>query len=137
MALIPPLATWTFGDTWEAGVTVPANTTVVSDPIPFDLLAGQDVFLTFWAPTGQPPMYRDGGTESTSWLIRDSDTTSTIDWQDLSISTSWPITYIAESLDVVVDAPQPDTTPPSSPATLQATQVSTSPDCFDVGPLDG
>ena len=30
----------TFGDTWDAGVTVPPYTTVVSDPIPFYLLAG-------------------------------------------------------------------------------------------------
>ena len=53
----------TFGSDWNTGVTVPAGGSVTSDPIAFDLQAGQDVFVTFWAPAGSPDARPHGGDE--------------------------------------------------------------------------
>jgi hypothetical protein len=89
----------TFGGTWEAGVTVPVGGTVTSDPIPFDLIAGQDVFLTYWVPAGNPTVYRTGGASTSAWIISGTDQSSTIDWGSLSITATSSSLYIAERLE--------------------------------------
>ncbi|MCA9422830.1 MAG: hypothetical protein KC592_17560, partial [Nitrospira sp.] len=91
----------TFGGTWEAGVTVPAGGTVTSDPIPFDLIAGQDVFLTYWVSSGNPTVYRSGGANTSAWTINGTDQSSTIDWESLAITATRSYLYIAESLEVI------------------------------------
>ena len=91
----------TFGGSWDAGVTVPAGGSVTSDPIPFDLGAGQDVFLTYWVPSNQPTVYRNGGSSTSAWIITGSDQSHTIDWESLSISETRSHVYIAEALQVI------------------------------------
>ena len=91
----------TFGGTWEAGVMVPAGGTVTSDPIPFDLVAGQDVFLTFWVPAGQPTVYRNGGARTSTWTVFGADQSATIDWGGLSFSERVANVYILERLEVI------------------------------------
>jgi len=91
----------TFGESWDAGVTVPANGTVTSDPIPIDLVAGQDMFLTFWVPSGNPTVYRTGGANTSVWAIAGNDQSATIDWEGLSISDTRVYVYILEQLDVI------------------------------------
>ena len=91
----------TFGGSWEAGVTVPAGASVTSDPIPFDLEAGQDVFLTYWVPSDQAAVYRNGGSSTSAWIISGSDQSATIDWGSLSITDTRSHLYIAESLSVI------------------------------------
>ena len=91
----------TFGGTWEAGVTVPAGGTVTSDPIPFALFAGQDVFLTYWVPSGNPTVYRNGGSSTSAWTINGTDQSSRIDWEGQSISATRSHVYIAASLEVI------------------------------------
>jgi hypothetical protein len=106
----------TFGGTWDAGVTVPAGGTVTSDPIPFDLIAGQDVFLTFWVPSGNPTIYRTGGASTSAWTITGTDQSATIDWESLAITDTRTYIYIAEQLEVLSQSGSgtpPDTTPPA------------------------
>jgi len=91
----------TFGGSWNAGVTVPAGGTVTSDPIPFDLLAGQDVLVTYWVPSGNPTVYRPGGSKTMAWTIAGTDQTSVIDWGSLSTTEDRAYIYIAESLKVL------------------------------------
>jgi hypothetical protein len=91
----------TFGSTWNTGVTVPAGGSVTSDPIPYDLLAGQDVFVTFWSPAGSPPVARTGGTTTSMWMIENVDQSATIDWAGLTITATRAYTYSAERLDVI------------------------------------
>ena len=100
----------TFGGSWDAGVTVPAGGSVTSDPIPFDVGAGQDVFLTYWVPSNQPTVYRNGGSSTSAWIITGSDQSHTIDWESLSISETRSHIYIATQLEVV---PAGGGTPPS------------------------
>jgi Divergent InlB B-repeat domain len=106
----------TFGGSWNAGVTVPAGGTVTSDPLPFDLVAGQDLFLTYWVPAGQPTLYYSGNAQTTSWVIGGSDTSATIDWSGLTISDTNTHLYSAERLDVL-----PTTAPPAHPLTVTVT----------------
>ena len=73
----------TFGG--SADVTVSAGG-VTSDPIPFNLVAGQDVFLTFWVPAGMAGVYLNGGSGDTAWFINSTDQSATIDWESLNIS---------------------------------------------------
>ena len=91
----------TFGGNWSTGATVPAGSTVTSDPIPFDLVAGQDVFLTFWAPPRQPTVFLNEGSDTSAWTITGDDQTATIDWSSLSIGDTSTDIYIAERLEVV------------------------------------
>ena len=88
------------GNTWDAGVTVPAGSSVTSDPLPFALLAGQDVFVTFWAPAGSPTLARTGGTTTSMWMIEGNDQSATIDWAGLPISGTRAYTYGVERLEV-------------------------------------
>ena len=81
-------------------VTVPAGSTVTSDPIEFDLQIGQDVFLTYWVPSGQPTVYRSGGTSTSTWTISGSDQSATINWEGLNFSETRSYIYIAESMRV-------------------------------------
>ncbi|MDT7041602.1 Ig-like domain-containing protein [Candidatus Nitronereus thalassa] len=91
----------TFGSSWNAGVTVPAGDSITSDPIAFDLLAGQDVFLSFWVPAGSPTVYFPGGSQTTAWTITGNDITSTIDWEGHTISESNSNVYVADTLEVL------------------------------------
>ena len=99
----------TFGGSWEAGVTVPAGGSVTSDPIPFDLEAGQDVFVTYWVPPGQPTVYRNGGSSTSAWTISDSDQSGTIDWGSLSFTETRSHVYLAESVSVIPTGGNPTT----------------------------
>ncbi|MDT7041966.1 fibronectin type III domain-containing protein [Candidatus Nitronereus thalassa] len=109
----------TFGGSWNSGVTVPAGQTVTSDPIAFDLVAGQDVFLTFWAPAGQPTAYYTiytTGTNTSAWVIQGADQSSAIDWESFNIPSGQtrPYIYTAATLEVLSSGGTPaDTTPPS------------------------
>jgi hypothetical protein len=67
---VGPLTPVTFNG-GATSVTVPTGTTVLSDPIAFNLVAGQDVFLTFWAPPGAPGVYRTGGGSLMAWTSRE------------------------------------------------------------------
>lgn len=91
----------TFGGTWNDGVTVPAGGTITSDPIDFELAAGQDVFLTYWVPAGEPTVYRNGGSGTSAWTIRGNDLSNTMDWQGLSFSATRSHVYILERLLLV------------------------------------
>jgi concanavalin A-like lectin/glucanase superfamily protein/Big-like domain-containing protein len=102
----------TFGGTWNAGVTVPAGGTITSDPIPFDLLTGQDVFVTYWVPAGNPTVYRNGGTNAVAWTIPGTDQSAAIDWGNLSTSATSQNIYVAGSLDVLPSSGG-DTTAPT------------------------
>jgi hypothetical protein len=90
----------TFGSDWDTGVTVPANTQVTSDPIDMPVTAGEDLFLTYWVPAGQPTVYRTGGSQNMQWDIA-SDQSTTIDWEGLSL-TARAYVYVADHLDVEV-----------------------------------
>ncbi len=89
----------TFGGSWEAGVTVPAGGSVTSDPIPFTLQPGQDVFMTFWGP--ERPVYRTGSPSTAAWVIRNVDRTDNIDWGGFTIDDTRTHLYVAQRLDVV------------------------------------
>ena len=102
----------TFGGTWNAGGTVPAGGTLTSDPIPFDLLAGQDVFVTFWVPAGNPTVYRNGGNNTVGWTITGTDQSTAIDWSSLSTSNTSQNIYVVGKLDVL-PASGGDNTPPT------------------------
>jgi PKD repeat protein len=91
----------TFGGTWDSGVTVPAGGTVTSDPIPFNLVAGQDVFLTYWVPAGNDTVYRNGGGSTSTWSITGSDQSATIDWGSLGITDTRSHIYVVELMEVV------------------------------------
>ncbi|MDT7041244.1 InlB B-repeat-containing protein [Candidatus Nitronereus thalassa] len=101
----------TFGSTWAAGVTVPAGATVTSDPIPFELVAGQDVFVTFWVPANNPTVYRNGGSGISFWSIANVDHTNTLDWTGLSTTSATSYLYALEQLEVIT-ASGPDLIPP-------------------------
>jgi len=90
----------TFGNTWEEGVTVPANSIVSSDLISFDLTPGEDVFLTFWVPLGYPTIYRVGGSTTQSWIIDGTDYTSQIDWEGLTITRERTYIYCAYGIEI-------------------------------------
>ncbi len=81
-------------------VTVPAGGTVTSDPIAFDLVAGQDVFLTFWVPLGSSGAYRDGGTETAAWYVNGTDESGVLDWTPLTLSGTKAHVYDAELVAV-------------------------------------
>ncbi len=94
----------TFGGTWDDGTMVPAGGTITSDPIPFDLIAGQDIFLSYWVPTGNPTLWYQGGSinnSDSSWIITGTDTSATIDWEGLSISNIVNLIYSAEMIEVL------------------------------------
>ena len=97
-------STWqavTFGG--QSSVTVPPNGSVTSDSIPFDLLAGQDVFVTFWVPVDQDPVYRTGGSQPMVWVVSGSNETGTVDWESLnprSESSFNRVLYVVEQLAV-------------------------------------
>jgi len=74
----------TFGGSWDAGATVPAGGTITSDPISFDLIEGQDIFVTYWLASGQPSVYLTGGSQLTTWTVPGVDHTATIDWAALN-----------------------------------------------------
>ena len=107
----------TFGG-GNAEVTVSAGEMVTSDPIPFEVLTGQDLFLTYWVPPGEPSVYRNGGTSTSAWIISDSDESGTNNWEGLSITTTRSHVYIIERLEVL---PPPASGPPqiTSPPTDQ------------------
>ena len=91
----------TFGASWEAGVTVPVNGTVTSEPISFDLVAGQDLFLTFWAPPGNPTVYRTGGATTSAWSIAGTDQSANVFWEGLAISDTLDYVYILETMEML------------------------------------
>ena len=91
----------TFGGTWDSGVTVPAGDTVTSDPIPFNVVAGQDMFLTYWVSSGNSTVYRSGGGSTTTWVITGNDQSDTIDWDSLGITDTRLHIYVAEFMEVV------------------------------------
>jgi hypothetical protein len=74
---------------------------VTSDPVPFDLEAGQDVFVTYWVSEGQPTVYRPGGAGVSAWTIQGTDQSTTIDWEGLSISETRTHVYIVERLETI------------------------------------
>ncbi|MGP0593604.1 Ig-like domain-containing protein, partial [Nitrospira sp. T9] len=112
----------TFGGTWNAGGTVPAGGTLTSDPIPFDLIAGQDVFVTFWVPNGNPTVYRNGGNNTIGWTITGTDQSAVIDWGSLSTSNTTQNIYVIGKLDVLPTSGG-DTTSPT--VTLTAPSAGT------------
>jgi len=59
------------------------------------------MFLTFWAPSGNPTVYRTGGASTSAWAIAGTDQSDTIDWEGLSISDTLAYVYIIEQLDVI------------------------------------
>ena len=87
--------------TWDAGVTVPAGGSVTSDPIAFDLVAGQDVFLTYWVPQGSPTVFLNGGTSTATWTILGTDQTGARDWGGLTIFDTRSYIYTAELVEVI------------------------------------
>jgi len=104
--------TWasvTFGAAWEDGGTVPAGGTLTSDAIPFELVEGEDVFLTFWQPSGDAGVYRDGGIQVTSWMIEGANHSATVDWGTLDISATRQHLYNAIQMHTV---PRPSPPPP-------------------------
>jgi parallel beta-helix repeat protein len=111
-------STWrtvTFGGTWDSGATVPAGGTAHSDPIAFELNPGEDVFVTYWVPANQDTVYLGGGSQTSAWVILNTDYTSTVDWQGLSISDTRDYIYVASMLEVATSttnqAPEVDAGP--------------------------
>ncbi|MDH3503408.1 MAG: hypothetical protein OEM58_02620, partial [Nitrospirota bacterium] len=112
-----------------SSVTVPAGGTVTSDPIAFTLTAGQDVFLTFWAPPGQGGVYRTGGTSITTWFITGTDQSGVIDWGGLTITDTRPYIYDTELMTVGATSGAPAITTQPSNVTVTAPATAT----FTVG----
>jgi hypothetical protein len=63
-------------------------------------VAGQDVFLTFWAPAGSGGVYRTGGSGDTTWYITGSNQSGVIDWGGLTISGTRSWVYDAELVTI-------------------------------------
>jgi len=123
---VGPLTSVTYNG-GATSVTVPEGGTVTSDPIAFNLVAGQDVFLTFWAPPGAPGVYMTGGTQTTAWFISGTDQSGTIDWEGLTISDTRPSIYNIELVEVLAESEalaittQPSNVTVTEPATATFT----------------
>jgi len=83
------------------GVPVPAGESVTSDPVPFGLEAGQDVFVTYWVSEGNPTVYRPGGAGVSAWTILGADQSTRIDWEGLTISETRTHIYVVERLEII------------------------------------
>ena len=112
----------TFGGSWDNGVTIPPDDTVTSDPLPFDLIAGEDVFLTYWVPSGQPAVFRNGGTTTSAWIITGTDQSATLDWENLSISEARSHIYILDRLEVVSGGGETPPTITTQPADVSVNE---------------
>ena len=135
-------STWravTFGG--QSSVTVPANGSVTSDSIPFDLVSGQDVFVTFWVPADQDPVYRPGGSQPMVWVLSGTDESGTVDWENLSPrSASWfnRNLYVVEQLAVFPGGGGSTAnllilpTSPLKPMVTQGNRLGTDPDSQNV-----
>lgn len=102
----------TFGGTWAAGATVPANTEVESDAISIDFNPTNDYFVTFHVATGQAAVYSsadEGAT--TAWFVIGSDETGTLDWGGLTIDDTRNFPYIAVRLEETIADPIPPSAP--------------------------
>lgn len=115
-------ASWvhvTFGSDWNTGGTVPAGGTLTSDPVTFDLVAGEDVFLTYWVGTDQASVLRKIGSQTMAWVIRDDDESATVDWGALTISDTRNQIFAALRLE----ATQSTTTTVAAPGTSTTTLI--------------
>lgn len=115
------VAELTFGGSWNSGATVLGGTTLKSDPISFNLAAGEDVFLTFWAGPGQNNVLRKISFQTSTWIISGDDQSETIDWEGLTISDARNQIFAAIMLDVIPN-------PPLNPLLGGAADVASGPD---------
>ena len=120
-----PLTPVTFNG-GATSVTVPQTERVTSDPIPFDLVAGQDVFLTFWVPSGAPGAYLSGG--DTNHGLDNSGTrikAGRINWEGLTIYKAWANVYDIELLEVLGESGVPSITSQPGNVAVAATATAT------------
>jgi len=120
-------ATWepvTFGSSWNDGATVPAGSTLTSDPVSFNLVAGEDVFLTYWVTAEMGTVLRKIGSQTMAWTIVGSDESDTVDWQGLSITDTRSQIFAALRLDVLSSG-MTTTTSSSSTTTVTTSTTST------------
>jgi len=94
----------TFGGVWDQVIDVPQGEAVVSDAMPFDLVKGQDVFATFWVPTGQPTVYLDTGGQTYAWIVKDNDLSQTVDWEGILLTDTRTHMYMVAEV-AVTEAP--------------------------------
>lgn len=97
----------TFGQAgWGEDVPVPV-TGLMSNPVDFPLLDGQDVFVTFFATA--PYYFIDDSLESSRIWIREGDFTGEIDWQgkpiDSALNAVCGIARIVAGLNIPINAP--------------------------------
>ena len=123
----------TFGRSWDAGVTVPAGQVVTSDPVPFELKAGEDVFVTYWVSEGQPTVYRPGGSGTTAWTILGTDQSLTSDWEGLGITETRSHVYVVERLDVIPAGHKVENPPRITIAPTNVTVMPPAAATFNVG----
>ena len=72
------------GRSWESGVTVPANSTVFSDPIQLNIAPGTDLFITFFSHQ-KPAVCKHQAGETIAWITAvGNDQSGTIDWSGVS-----------------------------------------------------
>jgi len=84
---------------------VPAGGTLTSDPIAFNLAAGEDVFLTYWVTAGQGTVLRKIGSQTMAWTVNGNDQSETVDWEGLPISDTRNQVFSALRLDVLAGPP--------------------------------
>jgi hypothetical protein len=66
------------------------------------LVAGEDVFVTYWVSEGQPTVFRPGSSGTTAWTIVGTDQSTTIDWEGLNISETRTHVYVVERLEIII-----------------------------------
>jgi len=94
----------TFGaGTWDDGAAVGSGTTVKSNFESFDLVTGEDLFLTFWVSPGNKTVLRKVGGQVLTWTTFGSDESTTVDWEGLSISETRRQVFAAFQLDVLTN----------------------------------
>lgn len=96
---------------------ITSGETVTSVPILFDLLAAQNEFGKYRVPSGNPTVYRTGGTKTMAWTIWGKGHASAIDWGSLSPTKTLTYISIAESLEMLAQSGGgPPTAPPPPPS---------------------
>ncbi|MCD4654802.1 PKD domain-containing protein, partial [bacterium] len=72
------------GNTWNEGVTVGSDVTVTSNPVIFDLVAGEDLVMTFFSDK-KPAVLKHQAGETIAWITENHDDQSqTVDWEEVT-----------------------------------------------------
>ena len=120
-------AKFTFGaGSWDDGATVPPGAKIKSHFVPFELVPGEDVFVTFWAGPDQKTILRKIGGQTMTWVVEGEDESETIDWEALTIDDMRKQTFAACLLDVLTGTVTSTTSTTSTSTTSTTTSTTTS-----------